>query len=192
MDYNERSNILPKIIIKDNLPRKINYILLFITNIGILCFGIYISLIYYDNFKKKGSECSNIYLLQGLSTINSLLIILSLRSFTYFYIIGLASSSGLICYNLYNIFTIDNQCQKFYQDKYFLLWLFYIICIISQLMNMFFFYTDAMINIILSKIQLILDLEYIYKEKINNTNSNLYDNTDDQLYQNIYENEEEE
>ena len=59
-------------------------------------------------------------------------------------------------------------------------------------MNMFFFYTDAMINIVLSKRQLILDLEYIYKEKINNTNSNLYDNTDDQLYQNIYENEEEE
>ena len=132
-------------------PELINNLLLLLTNTTILAFGLFISLTYYHDFSKKGFGCNHIFFLQGLSTINSLIVIISLKRIYFLYMISLIFSIGIMGYNIYNVFSMSNKCEKFYQDNYNILWIFYNLCIISQIMNMFFYYTDIMMNTLVKR-----------------------------------------
>ena len=158
----------------ENLTNKVLNIVLWSFNLFLFSIGAVVILSNYENLNKPTGieDCGNIFLMIGLSTINSLLIMIGFFKYLFISIFTFSSSFLLLSYNIYNIETINKTCIDYYSDNHNNIWVFNKICILLLIINLVL-YIIKYINFIRSPV---LDIEQPLLNNNDYINNTIVDN----------------
>lgn len=158
----------------ENLTNKVLNIVLWSFNLFLFSIGAVIIVSNYESLNKPTGieDCGNIFLMIGLSTINSLLIMIGFFKYLFISIFTFSSSFVLLSYNIYNIETINKTCIDYYSDSHNNIWVFNKICILLLIINLVL-YIIKYINFIKSPV---LDIEQPLLNNNNYINNTIVDN----------------
>ena len=158
----------------ENLTNKVLNIVLWSFNLFLFSIGAVIIVSNYESLNKPTGieDCGNIFLMIGLSTINSLLIMIGFFKYLFISIFTFSSSFVLLSYNIYNIETINKTCIDYYSDSHNNIWVFNKICILLLIINLVL-YIIKYINFIRSPV---LDIEQQLLNNNDYINNTIVDN----------------
>ena len=162
----------------ENLTNKVLNIVLWSFNLFLFSIGAVVILSNYENLNKPTGieDCGNIFLMIGLSTINSLLIMIGFFKYLFISIFTFSSSFVLLSYNIYNIETINKTCIDYYSDSHNNIWVFNKICILLLIINLVL-YIIKYINFITSPVKKPLNIEQPLLNNNDYINNTIVDNT---------------